>query len=47
MEDRLDRFLDNEWPHMMARLGRVEGAVWFMGAAMLAVVGLLTAILVK
>ena len=38
---RFDEFLDNHWPHMQARVGRIEGAVWFMAGALVAIVSLL------
>ena len=45
-EEKWDKFITNDWPHMMTRIGRVEGTVYFMAAALTAVVGLLTTVLV-
>ena len=30
MEKRLNEFLDNHWPTMQRRMGRIEGVTWVM-----------------
>jgi hypothetical protein len=44
MEERFNEFMDNHWPHMQARVGRIEGAIWLMAGTMMAVGGLLGAL---
>ena len=44
---RLDQFLDNHWPHMQARVGRLEGqSKVLIGLTMLGLAGIVT-VLVK
>ena len=44
---RLERFLDNHWPHMESRVGRLEGEVKvLLGISVLGLGGIVT-ILVK
>jgi hypothetical protein len=41
VQTRFDEFMDNHWPHMERRVGRIEGAVWFMSLSMAGVMGFL------
>lgn len=46
LEKRLNEFLDNHWPTMQRRMGRIEGVTWVMLpvlVAILALVGVLVA----
>ncbi len=50
-EERFGRFLENEWPHLMARVGRLEGAGWAIAggifAGMSAIIALLGVLVAK
>jgi hypothetical protein len=41
IQTRFDEFMDNHWPTMERRVGRIEGAVWFMALSMTGVMGFL------
>ncbi len=41
--DRMDRFLDNHWPHMVSRVGNLEGQVKILlGITTLTLAGIIT-----
>ena len=41
MEERFNEFMDNHWPHMQARVGRIEGAMWIIAGSLIAIGSLL------
>jgi hypothetical protein len=47
MRQRFNEFMDNHWPHMERRVGRLEGEMYIMLAAMTAVISLLGVILTR
>jgi hypothetical protein len=47
LEKRLDEFLDNHWPTMESRVGRLEGQIFvLLAAAGITIAGIIT-VLVK
>jgi hypothetical protein len=47
LEKRLDEFLDNHWPTMESRVGRLEGQIYvLLAAAGITIAGIIT-VLVK
>ena len=47
MRQRFNEFMDNHWPHMERRVGRLEGEMYVVLAAMAAVITLLGVILTR
>ena len=47
IEKRFDEFLNNHWPHMESRIGRLEGQVYvLLGVGGITIAGIIT-VLVK
>ena len=45
MEERFDMFIDNHWPHMVSRVGRLEGKTQMIIGFGLGSIALLSTIL--
>ena len=47
LEDRLNQFLDNHWPHMERRMGRMEGEVRILISLGLVIIAGIVTVIVK